>query len=268
MNERWHDIPGYEGIYQVSTRGRVRSLPRIDASGNRRRGQVLRGSGRKPRAYYQLCRNGRTRLFCASALMALVHGIPNPARYRHVIHVDSDPGNFRRTNLRWATLAQLRLHEGRKKDAPYHGVIRNKRRYSGRYPWILQLREGKQRKIWRVYATAREAAYAWNEEVRRRGLNRPLNDVRRPRIRRPPAIKALPGERWRPFPGTVGTHSISNLGRIRTLAYITTDGKRISARLRKITTTARGHRSILIWGRRYTIAKILARVFGNSTLSR
>ena len=27
--ELWRDIPGYEGSYQVSSRGRVRSLPRV-----------------------------------------------------------------------------------------------------------------------------------------------------------------------------------------------------------------------------------------------
>ena len=117
MDERWHDIPGYDGIYQVSTHGRVRSLPRIDASGHRRRGAVLRGIHQHRRTYYVLCRNARTRLFCASALMAMVHGIPNPEGCRHVIHVDGDQRNFRRANLRWATLVQLQMHEGRKKGA-------------------------------------------------------------------------------------------------------------------------------------------------------
>jgi hypothetical protein len=27
-HEQWQDIPGWEGLYQISTRGRVRSLPR------------------------------------------------------------------------------------------------------------------------------------------------------------------------------------------------------------------------------------------------
>ena len=30
MKEEWRDIRGYEGIYQVSSLGRVRSLPRVD----------------------------------------------------------------------------------------------------------------------------------------------------------------------------------------------------------------------------------------------
>lgn len=46
MNERnspehWLPVPGYEGLYEVSDRGRVRSLPRLTASG-RLGGRVLR----------------------------------------------------------------------------------------------------------------------------------------------------------------------------------------------------------------------------------
>ena len=35
-DERWKDIPGYEGFYQISNRGRVKSLSRIVDAGNRK----------------------------------------------------------------------------------------------------------------------------------------------------------------------------------------------------------------------------------------
>lgn len=41
--EIWKDIEGYEGLYQVSNLGRVRSLERIDASGHHRKGIMLAG---------------------------------------------------------------------------------------------------------------------------------------------------------------------------------------------------------------------------------
>lgn len=31
--EQWNDIPGYEGIYQVSTEGRVKRLSRLSHRG-------------------------------------------------------------------------------------------------------------------------------------------------------------------------------------------------------------------------------------------
>ena len=30
MKEEWKDIPGYEGLYQASSLGRIKSLPRSD----------------------------------------------------------------------------------------------------------------------------------------------------------------------------------------------------------------------------------------------
>ena len=39
MDEQWKDIPGYEGIYQVSTLGNVRSLPRTRELTVTRRGE-------------------------------------------------------------------------------------------------------------------------------------------------------------------------------------------------------------------------------------
>jgi len=40
-HETWLPVPGYEGSYEVSDYGRVRSVDRIDASGNRRRGRAM-----------------------------------------------------------------------------------------------------------------------------------------------------------------------------------------------------------------------------------
>ena len=53
-NEIWKDIPNYEGLYQVSNLGRIKSLERIDAIGNR----LLKEKFLKPRlnnnGYYRV----------------------------------------------------------------------------------------------------------------------------------------------------------------------------------------------------------------------
>ena len=41
MTEVWKDVPGYDGAYQVSDQGRVRSTPRIDNRGRKREGRIL-----------------------------------------------------------------------------------------------------------------------------------------------------------------------------------------------------------------------------------
>ena len=40
--EVWRDIPNYEGIYQVSNLGRVKSLERFDALGHKRKEKILK----------------------------------------------------------------------------------------------------------------------------------------------------------------------------------------------------------------------------------
>lgn len=51
--EIWKDIPEYEGLYQASNMGRIKSLERIDALGHRLKEKIL-----KPqinRRYYKVC---------------------------------------------------------------------------------------------------------------------------------------------------------------------------------------------------------------------
>lgn len=267
MNERWLDIPGYEGSYQISTRGRVRSLPRIDASGSRRKGKILSassGGARRPRRrYYLLSKDGKITSWCASVLAAMAYGLPNPADCRYVLHRNGDYNDFRRSNLRWTTLAELRLHDGLKRDSPYHGVIRRRKAPTGAYPWIMQLRNNGRRCVEQYFATPEEAAYAYDQEVRRRGLKRPLNNIPKPKACGRDEIESLPGEIWRPIPGSDATHMISNKGRVRSLGYLAKDGRRIPPRLRKLSTDGYGNHSIAIRGRRYGIRKLVARVFGD-----
>jgi len=40
MTEQWMPIAGYEGFYEISTLGRVRSLPRVDSIGRARTGRM------------------------------------------------------------------------------------------------------------------------------------------------------------------------------------------------------------------------------------
>lgn len=49
-NEIWKDIPNYEGIYQVSNLGRIKSLERIDARGRRLKEKILKP--KLARGYY------------------------------------------------------------------------------------------------------------------------------------------------------------------------------------------------------------------------
>jgi len=107
MKERWLPILGYEGIYEVSDLGRVRSL---DRKVRRPNGQVhhLRGKIRIPsdngHGYPALTlnRDGVKTCFKIHVLVARAFLGPRPPG-KEVAHWDGDRANPKLKNLRYAT---------------------------------------------------------------------------------------------------------------------------------------------------------------------
>lgn len=114
VNEVWKDIIGYEGFYQVSNIGRVRSLDRdmIDKNGI---GYSLKGSIRKisctGKGYQNigLSKDGEQKTFFIHRLVAESF-IPNPKNLPIVNHIDGDKRNNVATNLEWVNNSQNILH--------------------------------------------------------------------------------------------------------------------------------------------------------------
>lgn len=104
MSEVWKEIPGYGGVYQASSLGRIRSLPRLSVNGKSLQGRILRQSDR-PRDYrsVNLYPDGRheTRLV-HQLVCAAFHGA-RPDELPHTRHLDGNPSNNVPENLRWGT---------------------------------------------------------------------------------------------------------------------------------------------------------------------
>jgi len=95
--ERWLPVGGYEGLYEVSDLGRVRSLPRFHAGG-----RVLKPGTSGPRAMVGLCRDGRSRTFAVHILVARAFLGPCPDGME-VCHGPAGRLDNRLTNLSYGT---------------------------------------------------------------------------------------------------------------------------------------------------------------------
>lgn len=106
MEEVWKDIEGYEGIYQVSSFGRVRSLDRIVEVENRGYGMLIKGGLMKPKCnetmhlYTVLAKNGKRKQKYIHRLVAEAF-IPNPDNLGFVNHINEIPYDNRVENLEW-----------------------------------------------------------------------------------------------------------------------------------------------------------------------
>lgn len=104
-SENWRDVAGYDGLYQVSDWGRVKSLDRVITRSNGRT-QSISNKILKQRS----CRGYKSVVLCGfSKRNFLVHRLVasaflnNTQNLPEVDHIDGDPSNNMVENLRWAT---------------------------------------------------------------------------------------------------------------------------------------------------------------------
>lgn len=99
MSEKWRDIPGFEGKYQASSYGRIRSL-----SYNRTKQIKLLSICPNRAGYYlvPLQVNNKSKRILVHRLIALTF-IPNEDNKPQVNHIDGDKSNNRLDNLEWVT---------------------------------------------------------------------------------------------------------------------------------------------------------------------
>jgi len=102
MQEIYKDIKGFEGYYQISNLGNVKSL----GAYNNRKEKILSPEKAKSRnMYYErvnLYKKGKTKRYLVHRLVAL-HFLNNPDNRPQVNHIDNNPMNNNVTNLEWCT---------------------------------------------------------------------------------------------------------------------------------------------------------------------
>lgn len=107
IEEIWKDITGFEGLYQVSNFGRIKSLDRkIKYKDGRTRvflSKILK-TGNNGHGYLivNLSKNGKTKMFYVHRLVAETF-IPNPNNLPQVNHKDENTYNNYLNNLEFCT---------------------------------------------------------------------------------------------------------------------------------------------------------------------
>lgn len=104
--EIWRDIIGYEGKYQVSNTGKVRSL-------NYNNTHTIKELKQKVNRYgymeVKLSKNNKTKDYMVGRLVA-IHFIPNPNYKEEVIHISKDNTDNSVENLKWVYHSESKHH--------------------------------------------------------------------------------------------------------------------------------------------------------------
>lgn len=106
QEEIWKDIPGYGGIYQASSFGRIRSFAN---SRIRRDMDVPHIMTQRPARHgYMACHIGKKQIKVHRLVAATF--IENPLNKPQVNHKDGDKLNNRPENLEWVTNSENQIH--------------------------------------------------------------------------------------------------------------------------------------------------------------
>lgn len=108
--EEWRDVVGYEGKYQVSNLGRVKSLERKNSAGNLRKQRIMKfGKTKDGYLMVTLSKSGKrdTKKVHRLVIESFI-GIDN--RKETVNHIDGNKENNTPENLEWSTRKEQLVH--------------------------------------------------------------------------------------------------------------------------------------------------------------
>lgn len=112
QDEIWKDVVGWEGLYQISSYGRVKSLPKIDGVRFRGHSIILKQKIQKT-GYCCVQLNDNKNRKPSNQLvhrMVALHFIQNPKNLPQVNHIDFNKQNNYTLNLEWASPKENTQH--------------------------------------------------------------------------------------------------------------------------------------------------------------
>ena len=175
MNEIWKDIPEYEGMYQASNLGRVRSLDRLDSIGKRHSGKILSGylDGHGYPTFH-LWSNGTFKHAKGHHLVMLCFVGPRDEKLV-VDHINADRADNKLQNLRYITQRENSSRWQIKENGLPTGVLPSGK--SNRFRAMC--RDAKKKRHIGTFSTAQEASIAYEYAVYN-GVEKAIAKFRRP----------------------------------------------------------------------------------------
>ena len=176
MEEIWKDIKNYEGMYQVSSLGRVRSLDRyVNSSEGRKqfiKGKILKLCYNQKINMYEihLRKNNKRKCFKVHRLVAEAF-IKNddPINKTTINHKDGNRKNNSLENLEWVSYSQNLKHAYNKLNRPI-----NKPKYSRRKCLSIN-KITKEQKLYKSIAEASRNCHISETQIRRIAMEENTN---------------------------------------------------------------------------------------------
>ena len=136
--EIWKDIPEYEGLYQISKTGKIKSLKKLVEYSNRsgfKKEKILKGGIDRGYTFVILSKDGKVKNFKIHQLMAITFLNHKPNGYKVVVdHIDNNTLNNNLENLQLITQRENTSKDKNNTTSKYSGVHKNKKN-----KWIAQI---------------------------------------------------------------------------------------------------------------------------------
>lgn len=115
--ELWKSVVGYEGLYEVSNLGRIKSLARQETFTSAlgkivkrsRKGRIIIQSESKGYSRAHMCKNGIVKIALVHRMVGVAF-IPNPNNYPEINHKNGIRSDNRVENLEWCSKSQNIRH--------------------------------------------------------------------------------------------------------------------------------------------------------------
>lgn len=183
--EEIRPIQGYEGLYSITSFGRVWSHERLD-----RLGRLIFGKFLIAKSYsadylsVSLYKNNKLKTHRIHILVA-IHFVSNLQNLPEVNHKDTNKRNNFKSNLEWCNKQYNMSHalsNGRyihKISSKFYGISFNPSMKKLNKPWRARITCNKKEILIGLFNTEIEAAQAYNKYVVEHNLNRPLNKIKK-----------------------------------------------------------------------------------------